>query len=82
MKYLFCFILLISFQLSSCRSNKLKNLPYVEGKGYCVEKYDEAGCNVCRFNSSLFETNGWECENKACPETIPEKANQCLKYKS
>ena len=79
MKYLLFFLL--AFQLTSCRSNKFKGLAHVEGKGYCVEKYDKEGCNVCRFNDSQFEIKGWECENKACPEPVLEKANQCLKYK-
>ena len=55
---------------------KIENLEYVQGKGYCVKKYDEKGCNICSLE------HGWMCTLVYCSKTDEEKVNQCTEYLS
>ena len=57
-----------------------KHTEYVEGKGYCVVKYDKRGCNNCLL-IYLSERWSWMC-TLHCSEEDQEKANQCIGYKS
>ena len=75
--------------LTSCQPpfpEKLKD--YVEGKGYCIARYDEAGCNVCSLDRGSSFGWFWACTEMACYEKDgktfgnKEKAKQCTKYLS
>jgi len=58
-----------------------KYVEYVPDKGYCVEKHDEDGCNIC---SLAYVNKIWvlDCTNNFCWWGNKEKANQCNKYLS
>ena len=77
---------MLFFGLVSCgKSVNVENLEkyteYVEGKGYCVAKYDEKGCNRCGL-SYLDNNWSWVCTQKFCHEENSEKAHQCTDYSS
>ena len=58
-----------------------KYVKHVPGKGYCVEEYDEQGCNIC---SLVYVNKIWamDCTSNGCLKVDTEKANQCTKYLS
>ena len=58
-----------------------KYVKHVPDKGYCVEEYDEDGCNTC---SLVYVNKTWamNCTNNGCLKVDKEKANQCTKYLS
>ncbi|MDE0091681.1 MAG: hypothetical protein OXN83_00155 [Oligoflexia bacterium] len=56
-----------------------KYTEYVEGKGYCVSKYDERGCNSCGL-SYVAQEWSWICTQKYCFEVNQEKVNLCTQY--
>ena len=83
MYFSFCsfFIAISCGEKNSNRNDiDLKNFTEVPGKGYCVKKYDEKGCNTC----SLVDGQGWICNFLYCSKTDEdeEKANQCTEYLS
>lgn len=80
------FLFSFPFFLSSCggffseKSFKERAI-FEEGKGYCVQKYDELGCNLCDFEHM---SHGWDwvCTTKGCVDVDRIKqAHKCLKYK-
>ena len=56
-----------------------KYVKYAPDKGYCVEEYDEEGCNIC---SLVYVNNIWalDCTRNFCFNANKEKTNQCIKY--
>ena len=56
-----------------------KHTEYVEGKGYCVAKYDERGCNSCGLSYVAQEWR-WICTQKYCLEVNQKKGNLCTQY--
>ena len=61
---------------ASDQKSCIDSIDYVEGKGFCIAKYDEEGCNVC----TLQEAPYWFCTMEGCLEVQTEKANKCVRY--
>ena len=68
----------------SCKSLPPPKSDYVKGKGYCVKKYDEGGCNICKLKYRHEVGWGWQCTEAGCLNSPEEKANanKCLEYKT
>ena len=84
--FLSCFFFAFLFIAIGC-GEEAKNMKgfeehvkYVEGKGYCVSKYDERGCNGCSLGAG--DSWDWFCTKKYCLEVDQEKVNLCTLYLS
>ena len=77
-------LVILCLFFSACNKFQLPKADYVEGKGYCTEKYDEEGCNICKLDYSADAGWGWICTEKKCPDRPKENenSNKCLDYKS
>ena len=70
-------VMLFTFSCSVSNSNQGKS-NFVEGKGYCVYKYGDSGCD-CSYQ---YGEGSWIClsgPTTAC-EGNKSKAGQCIKY--